>query len=228
MAGTVLWVYLMGGMMSHAAPASAATMTPLHCSIENTCTFNGLNGTFEVTTAGSLAWMSHAGGWLECAGGPTGSVRATVRVPGYGPITYGYSANDSGLPSLAVGDGYLAVDAQFRGRGRDRPVTGGRDIPHRPSVCAMNLVVPKLGAVVVTLTVTLAICTTASSRATTTRSGVPAGFLPQSVSAVSATRWWVLGSAPCPGTSCWTTRSCGLKTVAAASSRCLSRSSETW
>lgn len=67
----------------------------------------------------------------------------------------------------------------------------------------MNLVVPKLGAVVVTLTVTLAICTTASSRATTTRSGVPAGFLPQSVSAVSATRWWVLGSAPCPGTSCW-------------------------
>jgi hypothetical protein len=114
-AGTVLWVWTMGGMMSHAAPASAATMAPLHCSIENTCTFNGLNGTFDVTTAGSLAWMSHAGGWLECAGGPTGSVRATVRVPGYGSITYGYSGNDSGLPSLAVGDGYIAVDAQFRG-----------------------------------------------------------------------------------------------------------------
>jgi hypothetical protein len=114
-AGTVLWVWTMGGMMSHAAPASAATMTPLHCSIENTCTFNGLNGIFDVTTAGSLAWMSHAGGWLECAGGPTGSVRATVRVPGYGPITYGYSGNDSGPSSLAVGDGYLAVDAQFRG-----------------------------------------------------------------------------------------------------------------
>ena len=77
-AGTVLWVWTMGGMMSHAAPASAATMTPLHCSIENTCTFNGLNGIFDVMTAGSLAWMSHAGGWLECAGGPTGSVRATV------------------------------------------------------------------------------------------------------------------------------------------------------
>jgi hypothetical protein len=114
-AGTVLWVWTMGGMMSHAAPASAATMTPLHCSIENTCTFNGWNGTFDVTTAGSLAWMSHAGGWLECAGGPTGSVRARVRVPGYGPITYGYSGNDSGPSSLAVGDGYLAVDAQFRG-----------------------------------------------------------------------------------------------------------------
>ena len=114
-AGTVLWVWTMGGMMSHAAPASAATMTPLHCSIENTCTFNGLNGIFDVTTAGSLAWMSHAGGWLECAGGPTGSVRATVRVPGYGPITYGYSGNDSGPSSLAVGDGYLAVDAQFHG-----------------------------------------------------------------------------------------------------------------
>jgi hypothetical protein len=116
-AGTVLWVWTMGGMMSHAAPASAATMTPLHCSIENTCTFNGLNGIFEVTTAGSIAWMSHAGGWLECAGGPTGSVRATVRVPGYGPITYGYSGNDSALPSLAVGDGYLAVNTQFRGPG---------------------------------------------------------------------------------------------------------------
>ena len=57
-----------------------------------------MNGIFEVTTAGSIAWMSHAGGWLECAGGPTGSVRATVRVPGYGPITYGYSGNDSALP----------------------------------------------------------------------------------------------------------------------------------
>ena len=114
-AGTVLWVWTMGGMMSHAAPVSAVTMAPLHCSIENTCTFNGLNGIFDVTTAGSIAWMSHAGGWLECAGGSTGSVRATVRVPGYGPITYGYSGNDSGLPFLAVGDGYLAVDAQFRG-----------------------------------------------------------------------------------------------------------------
>ena len=103
---------------------------------------------FDVTTAGSIAWMSHAGGWLECAGGSTGSVRATVRVPGYGPITYGYSGNDSGLPFLAVGDGYLAVDAQFRGRARDRPVTGGRDLSHRPSVCAMNVLVPKLGAVV--------------------------------------------------------------------------------
>jgi hypothetical protein len=116
-ARTVLWVWTMGGNMSHAAPASAATMTPLHCSIENTCTFNGLNGIFDVTTAGSIAWMSHAGGWLECAGGPSGSVRATVRVPGYGPITYGYSGNDSALPSLAVGDGYLAVNTQFRGPG---------------------------------------------------------------------------------------------------------------
>ena len=114
-AGTVLWVWTMGGMMSHAAPASAATMAPLHCSIENTCTFNGLNGTFDVTTAGSLAWMSHAGGWLECAGGPTGSVRATLRVPGYGPITSGYSGDDSAPSSLAVGDGYLALDAQFHG-----------------------------------------------------------------------------------------------------------------
>jgi len=114
-AGTVLWVWTMGGMMSHAAPTSAATMTPLHCSIENTCTFNGWNGTFDVTTAGNIAWMSHAGGWIECAGGPTGSVRATVRVPGYGPITYGYSGNDSGPSSLAVGDGYIAVDAQFHG-----------------------------------------------------------------------------------------------------------------
>jgi hypothetical protein len=56
---------------------------------------------------------------------------------------------------------------------------------------------------VLTLTVTLALCTTATARATTTRPGVPAGFLPQSVSAVSAMRWWVLGSVPCPGTSCW-------------------------
>ncbi|MGO9962474.1 MAG: hypothetical protein ACLPUG_03465 [Acidimicrobiales bacterium] len=114
-AGTLLWVWTAGGNMSHVAPASAATMAPLHCSIENTCTFDGLNGIFDVTTAGSLAWMSHAGGWLECAGGPTGSVRATVRVPGYGSITDGYSGNDSGPSSLAVGDGYLAVNAQFRG-----------------------------------------------------------------------------------------------------------------
>jgi hypothetical protein len=113
-AGTVLWVWTAGGNMSHVAPASAATMAPLHCSIENTCTFNGWNGTFDVTTAGSNAWMSHAGGWLECAGGPSGSVRAKIRVPGYGPITF-YSSNDSAYTSLAVGDGYLAVDAQVRG-----------------------------------------------------------------------------------------------------------------
>ena len=56
---------------------------------------------------------------------------------------------------------------------------------------------------VLTLTVTLALCATATARATTTRPGVPAGFLPQSVSAVSAMRWWVLGSVPCPGTNCW-------------------------
>ena len=165
-AGALLWVYLIGGMMSQAAPASAATMAPIHCSIENTCTFDGVNGTFEVTTAGSLAWMSHAGGWLECAGGPTGSVRATVRVPGYGPITYGFSGKDSAPSFLAVGDGYLAVDAQFRG-------AHGTDLAPEVAIfpidprCEVNLMSAGLAlrGVLLGLLVILATCSTSASSA---------------------------------------------------------------
>jgi hypothetical protein len=40
-----------------------------------------------------------------------------VRVPGYGPITLGYYEDDSALSFLAAGDGYVAVNAQFRGAG---------------------------------------------------------------------------------------------------------------
>ncbi len=111
--GDLLWVSLMGGNVGHDAPVSAVTMTPIYCAIEGPCTFDGLNGTFAVTTGADLAWMSHAGGWLECAGAPTGSVRATIRVPGFGPITDGYSGKDSATSPLAAGDGYVAVDPQF-------------------------------------------------------------------------------------------------------------------
>jgi len=52
-AGTLLWVSLQGGMMGHVGPLSAVTMTPTHCATESTCTFNGWNGTFAVTTAGN-------------------------------------------------------------------------------------------------------------------------------------------------------------------------------
>jgi hypothetical protein len=113
--GNLLWASLMGGMAYEVAPASTVTLAPIHCAVENVCTFGGFNSTFAVTTDGNLAWMSHAGGWLECAGAPTGTVRAKVRIPGYGPITLGYSEKDSGPSFLAAGDGYLAVDAQFRG-----------------------------------------------------------------------------------------------------------------
>jgi hypothetical protein len=111
--GDLLWVSLVGGNVGHVAPVSAVTMTPIHCAIEGTCTFDGLNGTFAVTTGANLAWMSHAGGWLECAGAPTGSVRATIRIPGFGPITDGYAGNDSATSPLAAGDGYVAFDAHF-------------------------------------------------------------------------------------------------------------------
>ena len=50
----------------------------------------------------------------------------------------GYYGKDRALSFLAAGDGYLAVNAQIRGRRRERPVTRGRDLPHRPSMCAMN------------------------------------------------------------------------------------------
>ena len=113
--GNLLWASLMGGMAYTVAPASTVTLAPIHCAIEDTCTFGGFNDTFAVTTEGDIAWMSHAGGWLECAGAPTGTVRAKVRIPGYGPMTLGYSEKDSGPSFLAAGDGYLAVDAQFRG-----------------------------------------------------------------------------------------------------------------
>jgi len=113
--GDLLWASLMGGMAYTVAPASTVTLAPIHCAVENVCAFGGFNSTFDVTTDGNLAWMSHAGGWLECAGAPTGTVRAKVRIPGYGPITLGYSEKDSGPSFLAAGDGYLAVDAQFRG-----------------------------------------------------------------------------------------------------------------
>ncbi|MGA3354454.1 MAG: hypothetical protein ABSD85_14920 [Acidimicrobiales bacterium] len=116
-AGDLLWVGLMGGMYGHVAPVSTVTLAPIPCAQSRDCTFNGLNGTFNVTTSEDLAWMSHAGGWLQCAGGSAGSVLATVRIPGYGPITAGYSGNDSALSFLATGDGYLAVNTQFRGPG---------------------------------------------------------------------------------------------------------------
>jgi hypothetical protein len=113
--GNLLWASLMGGMAYTVAPASTVTLAPIHCAVEDECDFGGFNSTFEVTTDENLAWMSHAGGWLECAGAPTGTVRAKVRIPGYGPMTLGYSEKDSGPSFLAAGDGYLAVDAQFRG-----------------------------------------------------------------------------------------------------------------
>ena len=114
-AGGLLWVGLMGGMVGHVAPVSTVTLAPIPCALSRDCTFNGLNGTFNVTTSEDAAWMSHAGGWLQCAGGSAGSVLATVRIPGYGPMTGGYSGNDSAPSFLATGDGYLAVNTQFRG-----------------------------------------------------------------------------------------------------------------
>jgi hypothetical protein len=115
--GDLLWASLMGGMANQVAPASTATLAPIPCAVEDECTFGDFNSTFEVTTNDGLAWMSHDGGWLECAGAPTGAVRAKIRVPGYGPIALGYYENDSALSFLAAGDGYLAVNTHLRGAG---------------------------------------------------------------------------------------------------------------
>jgi hypothetical protein len=82
----------MGGMVGHIAPVSTVSLAPIACAISGRlCIFNGFNGTFNVTTGESLAWMSHAGGWLECADGTTGLVRAVPR-----------SASRVTDPSLAV------------------------------------------------------------------------------------------------------------------------------
>jgi hypothetical protein len=115
--GDLLWVALMGGMSYSVAPESTTTLGPTRCALEGGCSFGGLNTIFEVTTDGDLAWMSHAGGWLECARGPTGSVSATLRIPAFGPMTAGYSPKDSGLSLIASGEGYLALVPQFPGPG---------------------------------------------------------------------------------------------------------------
>ena len=130
-AGDLLWVGLMGGMVGHVAPVSTVTLAPIPCAQSRDCTFNGINGTFEVSTYGNLAWMSHAGGWLQCAGGSAGSVLATVRIPGYGPMTGGYSGNDSAPSFLATGDGYLAVNTQFRG-------PDGTDLSHEVAFFSLD------------------------------------------------------------------------------------------
>jgi hypothetical protein len=113
-AGNRLWVSTMGGMVSHAAPISTVTLLPSRCATYGSCTFNGFNGIFSVTTGPNLAWMTHAGGWLECADSSSRFPRATVRIPGFGPITGGYSGNDSAPSPVAARGNYLAVDAQFR------------------------------------------------------------------------------------------------------------------
>jgi hypothetical protein len=113
-AGNRLWVSTMGGMVSHAAPISAVTLLPSRCATYGSCTFNGFNGIFSVTTGPNLAWMTHAGGWLECADSSSEFPRATVRIPGFGPITGGYSGYDSAPSPVAARGKYLAVDAQFR------------------------------------------------------------------------------------------------------------------
>jgi len=115
-AGGVLWVSEGPGNMSHFAPFSATTLTPLACARTETCTLSGFNGNVvAVVEDGMLAFEeahspdSGTGYWrLECIAGPSVSTVATLQLPS---DSASFGAPTSPPPLLALGDGYLVTFA---------------------------------------------------------------------------------------------------------------------
>jgi len=116
-AGDILWVIQGGGMMTHFAPFSTASLAPVSCTRAVTCALAGFNGAVDGSVEDELFAFEHIGGThgrpgsllLDCIGGPRVSTVARLQLPSDFPIPGG-----SSLPSilLALGDGYLVTFAR--------------------------------------------------------------------------------------------------------------------
>jgi hypothetical protein len=116
-AGDILWVIQGGGMMTHFAPFSTASLAPLSCTRAVTCALAGSNGAVDGSVENGIFAFEHIGGpegrhgslLLDCIGGPRVSTVARLQLPSDFPIPGG-----SSLPPilLALGDGYLATLAR--------------------------------------------------------------------------------------------------------------------
>ena len=116
-AGDILWVIQGGGMMTHFAPFSTASLAPVSCTRAVICALAGFNGAVDGSVEDGIFAFEHIGGThgrhgsllLDCIGGPRVSTVARLQLPSDFPIPGG-----SSLPPilLAVGDGYLATLAR--------------------------------------------------------------------------------------------------------------------
>ena len=116
-AGDILWVIQGGGMMTHFAPFSTASLAPVSCTRAVICALAGFNGAVDGSVEDGIFAFEHIGGThgrhgsllLDCIGGPRVSTVARLQLPSDFPIPGG-----SSLPSilLALGDGYLVTLAR--------------------------------------------------------------------------------------------------------------------
>jgi hypothetical protein len=116
-AGDILWVIQGGGMMTHFAPFSTASLAPVSCTRAVICALAGFNGAVDGSVEDGIFAFEHIGGThgrhgsllLDCIGGPRVSTVARLQLPSDFPIPGG-----SSLPSilLALGDGYLVTFAR--------------------------------------------------------------------------------------------------------------------
>ena len=116
-AGDILWVIQGGGMMTHFAPFSTASLAPVSCTRAVICALAGFNGAVDGSVEDGIFAFEHIGGpegrhgslLLDCIGGPRVSTVARLQLPSDFPIPGG-----SSLPSilLALGGGYLVTFAR--------------------------------------------------------------------------------------------------------------------
>jgi hypothetical protein len=116
-AGDILWVIQGGGMMTHFAPFSTASLAPVSCTRAVICALAGFNGAVDGSVEDGIFAFEHIGGThgrhgsllLDCIGGPRVSTVARLQLPSDFPIPGG-----SSLPSilLALGGGYLVTFAR--------------------------------------------------------------------------------------------------------------------
>ena len=116
-AGDILWVIQGGGMMTHFAPFSTASLAPVSCTRAVICALAGFNGAVDGSVEDGIFAFEHIGGpegrhgslLLDCIGGPRVSTVARLQLPSDFSIPGG-----SSLPPilLALGNGYLATLAR--------------------------------------------------------------------------------------------------------------------
>ena len=116
-AGDILWVIQGGGMMTHFAPFSTASLAPLSCTKTVTCALAGNNGSVDGNVEDGLFAFEAAhspdsgtGYWrLDCIAGPRVSTVARLQLPS---DSASFGAPTSAAPLLALGDGYLVTFAR--------------------------------------------------------------------------------------------------------------------